>query len=90
MNICFQKLVYYDRFSSSIKFWSSERNAENAMSELYLNEEKDYSEENKVAMKAFTPPFINHFSLSLKRKKCVTIRAMRKMTEVVIHRYSSK
>ena len=60
------------------------------MSELYLNEEKDYSEENKVAMKAFTPPFINHFSLSLKRKKCVTIRAMRKMTEVVIHRYSSK
>ena len=39
------------------------------MSGLYLNEEKDYSEENKVAMKAFTPPFFNHFSLSLKRKK---------------------
>ena len=33
-------------FQVFIKFWSSERNTENAMSHLYLNEERDYPEEN--------------------------------------------
>ena len=32
----------------------------------------------QVAMKAFIPPFFNHFSLSLNRKKRVMMRAMRK------------
>ena len=35
----------YDRFSG-IKFWSSERNTENAMSYLYSNEKSDYFKEN--------------------------------------------
>ena len=34
----------YDRFSG-IKFWSSERNTENTMSNVYFTE-GDYSEEN--------------------------------------------
>ena len=36
----------YDRFSSFIKLWFSKRNNENAMSNLYFNEESDYSELN--------------------------------------------
>ena len=32
----------------------------------------------QAAMKTFAPPFVNHFSLSLKRKKDVVMRAMRK------------
>ena len=38
------------------------------------NEESDYYSEE---MKTFTPPFFNHFSLSLNRKKPVAMRAMR-------------
>ena len=34
------------RFSSFLKFWSSKGNTENAISDLYFNEESDYSEEN--------------------------------------------
>ena len=37
---------YYDRFSGFTKFWSSEINTENTMSQLYFNEESYYSEEN--------------------------------------------
>ena len=70
MNICFEK---YDRFSNSIRFWSSERNTENTMSGLYFNEESDYSEQNTCDNKVFcSTPFFNHFSLSdpeQKRKK---------------------
>ena len=32
----------------------------------------------QVAMKAFGPPFFNHFNLSVNRKKCLVMRAMRK------------
>ena len=35
----------YDRFSG-IKFWSSERNTENAMSDLDSNEKSGYFKEN--------------------------------------------
>ena len=42
----------YDRFSG-IKFWSSERNTENTMSNLYFNEEGDYSEENIIDNNVF-------------------------------------
>ena len=47
--------MLYDRFSSFIKFSSSERNTENTISDLYFNEESDYSEEN-VTMKSFNLP----------------------------------
>ena len=44
----------FDRFSSFMKFWSSEGNTENnTMSRLYFNEESDYSEENICDNKVF-------------------------------------
>ena len=36
----------------------------------------------QVKMKTFAPPFFNHFSLSLKRKKRVVMRAMRKKLNI--------
>ena len=50
------------------------------MSDLYFNEESDVIILRKiqVTIKAFTPPFFNHISLSLNRKKLVLMRAMRK------------
>ena len=42
----------YDRFSG-IKFWSSERNTENAMSYLYSNEKSDYFKENTYENEVF-------------------------------------
>ena len=41
------------------------------MSDLYLTEESDYSEENTsdATIKSFAPLFFNHFSLSLNKKK---------------------
>ena len=47
-----------------------------------FNEECYYSEENKVTMKTFAPPFLDHFSLSLSRKKRVVMRAMRKKLNI--------
>ena len=35
----------HDRFSG-IKFWSSDRNTANTVSNLYFNEDSDYSKEN--------------------------------------------
>ena len=43
-----------DRFSV-IKFWSSERNTENTMSCLYLNQESDILRKMHVKMKSFAP-----------------------------------
>ena len=37
---------------SFFKFWFSERNTENTVSDLYFNEGNGYSEETQVAMKA--------------------------------------
>ena len=39
------------------------------MPNLYFNKESDYSEKNACYIKSFSPPFLKHFSLSLKRKK---------------------
>ena len=38
---------------SGIKFWSSERNTENAMPHLYFNEESGYSDENACENEVF-------------------------------------
>ena len=40
-------------FQVFIKFWSSERNTEDTKSNLYFNEESDYSEENTCENKVF-------------------------------------
>ena len=48
------------------------------MSDLYFNEESDYSEENTSEYKNFVSAFFNHFNLNLNRKKHVIMRAIRK------------
>ena len=68
---------------STFKFWSSERNSENTMSDLYFDEERDcYYDENTMTIKSFVPPFFNHFSLNLNQKKRVVMRAMRKKLNI--------
>ena len=53
------------------------------MSDMYFNEESDYSEANTyVTIKSFVPSFFNHFSLSLNRKKRVVMRTMRKKLNI--------
>ena len=52
----------YGSFSSFIKFLSTENNTVNAMSDLYFNEESNYSDENTNDNKA---SFFSYFSLSL-------------------------
>ena len=51
----------WDCFSSFIEFWSSERNTENMMSDLYFNEESDYSEENISNNKDFCSTILQPF-----------------------------
>ena len=48
------------------------------MSDLCLNEESYYYEENTYDNEVFAPGFFDHFSLSLSIKKRVIMRAMRK------------
>ena len=50
------------------------------MSDLYFNEESDYSEHSHIhmTMKSFARPFFNHFSMRLSRKKHVVMRVMKK------------
>ena len=48
------------------------------MSDLYLNEESYYFEENTCDNEVFARPFFNYFSLSLNLKKRMVMRAMRK------------
>lgn len=52
MNICL-RIIFMNVFQ--VSFWSSERNTD-TMSELYLNEDIDYSEEN-VKIKPSARPF---------------------------------
>ena len=44
------------------------------MSDLYLMKRVIILKKRHVTMKTFTPPFINHFRLSLNRKKRVVMR----------------
>ena len=61
------------------------------MSDLYFNEESDYSEENTNDNDTFAPPFFDHFSLSLNRKKtCGNESHEKETTEAIVRRYSSK
>ena len=47
-------------FQVFTKFWCSDRNIENTMSHLYLNEESDYSEENTCENKVFRCSIFHH------------------------------
>ena len=56
----------YDRFSSFIKFWSSERNT---ISDLYFNEESDYSNENTIDNEDLNSTILQPFQFELEQKK---------------------
>ena len=87
----YYKLVCYDRFSSFIKFWSSERNTENTTSDLYFNEESDYSEENKSNNENFWFSILQPFQFEPEQKKtCNNESHEKETTEAVVRRYSSK
>ena len=51
-----------------IKFWSSERNTENTTSDLYFNEENDYSEENTYDNEIFRFSILQPFQFEAERK----------------------
>ena len=57
----------YDRFSSVIKFRSNERNTGNTMSDLYFDEESDYSEENACDNEAFRSTIVQLFLFEQKK-----------------------
>ena len=54
------------------------------MSDLYFNEESDYSEENTPT--TFTLPFFNHF----RKNTCRNESHEKETKETVVRRYSSK
>ena len=57
------------RFSSFVKFWSSERNSENTISDLYFNEESDYSKENTSTNEDFRSTNLKPFQFGSEQKK---------------------
>ena len=64
-------------FQVSLNFDYVEEILENMMSDLCFNG-VIILRKIQVTMKTFTPPFFNHFSLNLNRKKRVVMRALRK------------
>ena len=78
-----RNLLY--RFSSFIKFWSSEKDAEN------IFQESDYSEENTIDNKYFHLTILPPFQFEPEQKKtCGNESHEKKSTEAVVRRYSSK
>ena len=69
-------------FQVSLKFWSSERNTENTISDLYFNEKVIILRKIYLTIKPFALPiksfFLSCFRMSLNREKRVVMRAMRK------------
>ena len=69
-----------DRFPSLI---DSERNPENTMSDLYFNEESDYSQENTSKDEDFRSTILQPFQFEPEqKKKHVVMRAMRKKLNI--------
>ena len=60
--------IFY-RLSSFMKFWSSERNTENTISDLYFNEETDHSEENASDNENFCSTILQLFQFEPQQKK---------------------
>ena len=59
----------FDHFSNLIKFWFSERNTENAMSDIYFNGEIDYSEENTSDNEDFRSTIFQRLQFEPEQKK---------------------
>ena len=82
---------HYDHFSSFIKFCSSKRNTENTISDLYFNEESDYSEESTSSNEVFHSTILQKFYFEPEQKKtCDNESHDKETTEAVVRRYSSK
>ena len=61
----------YDRFSSFNTFWSSERNTEITISDLYFSEEKDYFEQNTSDNENLRSTILQPFQFWPEQKKNV-------------------
>ena len=73
----------YDRFPSFLESWSTERNTENTMSDLYLMEKVVILKKRQTTIKTFPPPFFNHFSLNLNRIKTCGNESHEKETKII-------
>ena len=71
MRIIRNLLLYkwHDYFPSLVKFWPSERNTENTVSDLYFNEENGYSEENTSGNEGFCSITLQPFLFDAEQKK---------------------
>ena len=67
-----------------------ERDTENTMSDLYFNEESDYSEENTSDNEDFHPTILQPFQFELEKKTCGNESHEKETTEAVVRRHSSK
>ena len=81
MNICFENYCY-DSFSIFIKFSSSEKILKMRCQTYILMKKVIILRKIHVSIKCFAPPFFNHFSLHLNRKKCAVMRAIK--TKLII------
>ena len=73
----------YDGFPSLIKIWFSERNAENMMSDLYFNEENDYSEKNTSDNEDFCFTILQQFPSEPEQKKMYCNESHEKETKPI-------
>ena len=75
MNLRFYILFLVD------KSWSSERNAENKISDSYFNEESDYSKENTSDNLDFHSTILQTFQFEFQQKKIVDNESHEKETK---------
>ena len=54
------------------------------LSDLYSAKKVIILKKIQVTVKTFTPPFLNHFSLSLNRKRHVVMRNMKKKLNILM------
>ena len=55
------------------------------MSDLYFNEEIDYSEGNTCDKEVFCSTILQLFQLELEQKKTSVVRAMKKKLNILVH-----
>ena len=65
-----------------MKFWSSERNIEDTMSHLNLNEKSDYFEENTSDNENVCSTIFQLFQFEPEKKQRVVMRDMRKKLNI--------
>ena len=63
------KQFIFGRWESDFKFWSSERNTENTVSDLYFSEESNYFEQNTYNNKVLRCNILQPFYFEAEQKK---------------------